>query len=59
MIGEATKEYLSKIGFPENTGIDGTEMAPWVGTRESLGESVATLTVEHFSYEPKARDHTL
>ena len=57
MIGEATKEYLSKIGFPENTGIDGTEMAPWVGTRESLGESRATPFIVPFSYEPKAREH--
>ena len=28
MIGEAAEEYYSKIGFPENTGIDGTEVAP-------------------------------
>ena len=27
MIGEAAEEYYRKIGFPENAGIDGTEVA--------------------------------
>ena len=53
MIGEATKEYLSKIGFPENTGIDGTEMAPWVGTRESLGDLGPPRSLCLFPTNPK------
>ena len=28
MIGEAAEEYYSKIVFPENEGIDGTEVTP-------------------------------
>ena len=58
MIGEAAGEYNSKIGFPENAVIDGTEVALWVGTRESLGESRATPIIVPFPYESKAREHT-
>ena len=58
MIGEAAEEYCSKIEFPENAGIDRTEMAPWVGTRESLRESRPTPIIAPFSYEPKAREQS-
>ena len=50
MIGEAAEEYDSKIGFPENADIDGTEVAPRVGTRESLGQSRATPTKDIFKW---------
>jgi len=59
MIGEVAEEYCSKIGFPENAGIDGTEVAPWVGTHESLGESRVTPIIVPFPCETKAREHTL
>ena len=59
MIDEAAEEYFSKIGSPENASIDGTEVAPCVGIRESLGQSRATPTVVPFPYERKAREHTL
>ena len=52
MIGEAAEEYYSKIGFPENAGIDGTEVVPWVRTRESLRKSRATPIIVTFSYDP-------
>ena len=57
MIGEAAEEYYSKIGFPENAGIDGTEVAPWVGTRESLGESRTTPIIVHFLRNQSQRTH--
>ena len=58
MIGEAAEEYYGKVGFSDNASIDGTEVAPRVGTQKSLGQSRATPIIVPFPYEPKAREHT-